>query len=405
MSTLLPIVRVHLCVLASIALLGYTTLTTSPRDKLTRAALFPLILAPTLYTAVHARDAGPVQLWNVYLGMMFGSHYAFSALHILFLSGETYTPPPPSQRTWKSNLTFTLDIALNKRRINRPDRTANIPPHPLPPSKPRFLLTRTLRFLALYLTLDLLTIHPLPNPTITCAPGQERILHRLFYTTTLPLPSLLELVGIVLGYGLGGVIGLSACYDLAAIVLVAVGISEPADWPPLFADPREAYSVRRFWGVFWHQSLRIVLVSAAEAVVHSVLRVPRADTKAGRGRFTRQLARYTKLLVALLLSGAMHLVSDRAHGVNVQESGSIKFFFLQGVGMAVEDCVQGAYRYLWGTKRGEKKENEKPAVWIRALGLVWVGAFMVVTAPTWGFPVLRKGETDVVPVKVVERFI
>jgi hypothetical protein len=30
---------------------------------------------------------------------------------------------------------------------------------------------------------------------------------------------------------------------------VACGLSDPEEWPPLFAGPREAWSIRNFWGL------------------------------------------------------------------------------------------------------------------------------------------------------------
>lgn len=43
-------------------------------------------------------------------------------------------------------------------------------------------------------------------------------------------------------------------HSLLAIVFVAIlRFDYPEDWPPLFGSPMEAYSVRGFWGRFWHK--------------------------------------------------------------------------------------------------------------------------------------------------------
>lgn len=47
---------------------------------------------------------------------------------------------------------------------------------------------------------------------------------------------------------------LTAAHDLFALLHVAVlGLDSPSEWPPLFGYLTEAYSLRRFWVVFWHR--------------------------------------------------------------------------------------------------------------------------------------------------------
>ncbi|KAL9480994.1 hypothetical protein ACSS6W_005780 [Trichoderma asperelloides] len=47
---------------------------------------------------------------------------------------------------------------------------------------------------------------------------------------------------------------LSGAHDLLATVFVSLlGWDQPQEWPPLFGNPVDAYSLRRFWGIFWHQ--------------------------------------------------------------------------------------------------------------------------------------------------------
>lgn len=42
--------------------------------------------------------------------------------------------------------------------------------------------------------------------------------------------------------------------NIMAVPFVAViPMNHPDDWPPLYGSPRHAYSLRRFWGVFWHK--------------------------------------------------------------------------------------------------------------------------------------------------------
>lgn len=402
------VVTPHLSIVASISLLGWAVISIPPNDTLKRAGVFPLILAPIITTILHAGNAGPIQLWNIYAAMMFGTHLAFSAFHTLFIARIAYTPPPNDPYPLWTKTRFALDLAINKRRIGHADQVRDVPPfsskNPTSvPSKRSFLACRSTRFILLYILLDLLTLQDLENAETKCAPGQDAILPRLL-NNWISGPEFAELIGVTFAYGICGVIGLTACHDLVSVVSVGSGSSVVVDWPPLFGDPRDAYTLRRFWGVFWHQQFRIVLTSVSGFVVHDVLRFPREKSEAGTGMRMEGLAgRYLKLFLALMLSGAMHLNSDRVQGVDVRESGAVKFFFWQGVGIAIEDIVQAGYRCVTGGKRDVKGRGraEKPSVWMRTLGFVWVAAYMVLVAPTWMFPVLRKGEATVVPVSLV----
>ncbi|TFB01192.1 hypothetical protein CCMA1212_007034 [Trichoderma ghanense] len=46
---------------------------------------------------------------------------------------------------------------------------------------------------------------------------------------------------------------LSGAHDILAIMFVSLlGWDGPEEWPPLFGSAIEAYSLRSFWGNFWH---------------------------------------------------------------------------------------------------------------------------------------------------------
>jgi hypothetical protein len=43
-------------------------------------------------------------------------------------------------------------------------------------------------------------------------------------------------------------IGLSAAYEIAALVGVALGLTDPEEWPDAFGSAKDAYTVRKCWG-------------------------------------------------------------------------------------------------------------------------------------------------------------
>ena len=59
-------------------------------------------------------------------------------------------------------------------------------------------------------------------------------------------------------------------YVLFAIIWVGIGWSKPEDWPPYFHYISEVTTVRRFWGKYWHQTLRRPLSAFARGLVDSL---------------------------------------------------------------------------------------------------------------------------------------
>ncbi|KAH7626157.1 hypothetical protein B0T09DRAFT_231086, partial [Sordaria sp. MPI-SDFR-AT-0083] len=63
---------------------------------------------------------------------------------------------------------------------------------------------------------------------------------------------------------------LTAAHNLLAAVFVSVlQWDRPDEWPALFGNISDAYSLRRFWGLFWHR----LHVTVFEAYLSMVLRV------------------------------------------------------------------------------------------------------------------------------------
>ncbi|KAK1042997.1 hypothetical protein LTR74_018470, partial [Friedmanniomyces endolithicus] len=102
---------------------------------------------------------------------------------------------------------------------------------------------------------------------------------------------------------------------------------------PLYGSIEQAYTLRRFWGTFWHQNLRSGLEGTSNFIVHRMLRLPR------RGL----LQRYAKVFWSFALSGMFHVANDLALGIPFRETGAIPFFLLQGCGFVLEDSVQAVW--------------------------------------------------------------
>jgi hypothetical protein len=114
------------------------------------------------------------------------------------------------------------------------------------PNKKDFVKRRFLQVLLTYLTLDaVFTSLPPPNPSIDIPEHKQLFFSRLHDVTfeeiiARPITVLLPALSI---YGIFNI-----PYNIASIFSVLFCGGEPGDWPPLFGNFREAYTLRRFWG-------------------------------------------------------------------------------------------------------------------------------------------------------------
>ena len=115
-------------------------------------------------------------------------------------------------------------------------------------------------------------------------------------------------------------------------------------------------------------------------VTNSVLHIPRRTL----------LSKYIYLFLTFLLSGLEHAMSDLAQGLKWKQSGSIRFFCTQAVGIFVEDGVQALYCLR---VRNVTKISLPRSIAV-IVGYVWVFTFMVWSTPVWIYPSLymNKGE-------------
>ncbi|KAI9706837.1 MAG: hypothetical protein M1812_008212 [Candelaria pacifica] len=164
-------------------------------------------------------------------------------------------------------------------------------------------------------------------------------------------------------------------YSLAAVANVSFKPQDLPLWRPLFGPFSEMYSVRQFWGVTWHQTLRRQLSAFANLFTYSILHLPRGIL----------IARYTHIFFAFFGSGMMHLIADIGGKVRVRDSGCLSFFCAQALGIVLEDGVQEMYRRLRGSSTPGPLEKGA----MRVLGYAWVVVFLSWSAPAWIYPWLQ----------------
>lgn len=114
------------------------------------------------------------------------------------------------------------------------------------------------------------------------------------------------------------------------------------------------------------------------------------------------MSRYTHLFMTFFLSGFIHAMTDVAEGFTWQQSGSLRFFCTQAVGIIIEDGVQTFYH--WAVPDRKNALIHQP--FAKILGYIWVVIFMVWSTPAWIYPSLyaNRGEDKdlIVPFSLVK---
>ncbi|KAF3395269.1 Acetyltransferase pyr8 [Talaromyces pinophilus] len=295
---------------------------------------------------------------------------------------------------------FSQSIAW--RHVNTPYQSKNCPPYSYTnptyiPSRPWFVVRSLFLGAICYLVIDVLNSQPPPeNPSELFSPSRVHFFTRLLSPTAEPitvdelgLRAMVTFVGYTSSYCL-----LNAVAHFQGAFFVAIGVNGVRDWRPLFGSVREIYSLRQFWGKFWHQNLRRMISEPVEFVAHKVLRLSSKGI----------LQRYIKIVLSFYLSGVTHAIADIASNLSWAEQLTVEFFVLQAVGIIIEDTVQAGWRFLNGQTRTGRQNP--PRLWIRFVGGLWVALFLIWSTPRWVYPGASKAGPEtrsIVPYSFVLR--
>ncbi|KAI6758339.1 hypothetical protein HG530_010579 [Fusarium avenaceum] len=93
---------------------------------------------------------------------------------------------------------------------------------------------------------------------------------------------------------------LSSYHDILSIIAIGLRIDTPEEWPPLFGQIGQAYSVRRYWSHFWHLLVYRSFSAHAEYMI----------IKATGTRKRTEMTRYVNNACVFVLSGLMHALVE-----------------------------------------------------------------------------------------------
>ncbi|OIW22547.1 hypothetical protein CONLIGDRAFT_214849 [Coniochaeta ligniaria NRRL 30616] len=292
---------------------------------------------------------------------------------------ETRLPTSPTSSFW-ARLVFGFDAATSRRHLNTPYEVKNCrhfsaKDKSYVPSRSKFILGALGSFVACYLFIDINDANAQSDQDSSLfAPDKIPFFSRLADVAPdeLAVRFIIPLVIWATSYSM-----IQMTYDLMSIVAVGLHITNVNSWRPVFGSIWDAYTVRKFWGNFWHQQLRDLLNDPATIITHRILHLP-ANGLAQR---------YTKIVIAFFISGVAHMFVDLATGLTYLESGSVRFFTTQALGIMIEDAVQG----IWKRSFGGNTADSPTAKWKRVVGFIWLWSFMAWSVPSWMYaPILSR---------------
>lgn len=197
---------------------------------------------------------------------------------------------------------------------------------------------------------------PASSSSIPAITYQETILHAVF----------------AIHWIWGSYIGIDGAHAILSLLFVIVlRLDTPEEWPPLFGSPLEAYSIRRFWGRFWHRIAYRPHTSCGRWLSRNVLQLRPGSVG-------------EKLFVAFAVftfSGIAHSLVSWQRGDQCGRLTDIWFFYRNFAAGAVETVVMKLIR---GSKTLDGLLRR--SVVGKILGYAWVFGFFFWSVPKWEFP-------------------
>ncbi|KAL4812493.1 membrane bound O-acyl transferase family-domain-containing protein [Aspergillus spinulosporus] len=295
-----------------------------------------------------------------------------------------------------SCLRSAVELMASPRKLNTPREAKNTPPFPqyytkrspTTVTRGRFLIREIAIAAWQYLALDVLTLQAAKS---ALEKKEKEMLHSSQTPESPGVEAWIEpVIAALVGWFVVSRILISFYYRSLSILSVALGLSSPESFPPLFNKMTDAYTLRNFWGKFWHQILRVNFTAVSNFVTCKVLSLPKPSI----------LERYTNVFLVFFLSGVLHVTIDVVMNVPIRDSGAMTFFLSFTVGYMIEDGVQA----VWNQFEGSQKAREEPQLWKKAIGYIWVVAFLAITSAGYFKPTQTRPESQMafVPWSVAE---
>lgn len=164
---------------------------------------------------------------------------------------------------------------------------------------------------------------------------------------------------------------LSGAHDLSATFFVSLlGWDQPQEWPPLFGRLVDAYSLRRFWGYFWHQ----LHTNLYERFIPFSLQSTRTPRKKRLGLVCKAFRAFWMFFLSAICHAFVNWVMLK----NANIIPEMRFFLVNYAVCLVETVGKGT---SWA--------KLEPGWWTtRIIGYAWVLFIFICLVPGWRYPLI-----------------
>ncbi|KAJ5295798.1 hypothetical protein N7508_010619 [Penicillium antarcticum] len=322
----------------------------------------------------------PTPLHQNFVGFLFIS--ILSATNFLLVNpkdSSDFVNADGTKKGFFARLYEAIRVMMLTRAINTPRQVKNVPGPPAyyakrdPKITPRgrFLVRETSIAVWQYLTLSMFGKLAAQEALSKPVPVSFEV------DWFVPMDQWIErIISNLIGWFVAGRILIDLNARICAILSVALGTDSPADAPPTFGTMAVSYSLRNYWGKFWHQLLRQPFTSLSNFIARDVLCLPRSSL----------IERYTNVFIVFFFSGLLHFVLDVVGCIPAQESGAMFYFLSFVLGFMIEDGVKA----MWKSMYPQAKESDgPPPIWQRAVGFVWTMGWIGVMSTRYFVPMQR----------------
>ncbi|KDN60935.1 hypothetical protein CSUB01_07304 [Colletotrichum sublineola] len=164
-------------------------------------------------------------------------------------------------------------------------------------------------------------------------------------------------------------------HSIIALFFVALHIDEPEEWPPVFGDIRQAWSLRRLWSKFWDRLIYRAVNGLGEMFMTAV----------GFGqRPFRGMKRWVLNGLVFAISGIFHAGTDYIAGLECSWMWEFWWWNMNFVGIVGETAllyfIRAYFPHFYDKMSGKAG---------KAIGFLWVFAWLFWSAPKSHFMAMQ----------------
>ncbi|TEY84149.1 hypothetical protein BOTCAL_0020g00240 [Botryotinia calthae] len=290
--------------------------------------------------------------------------------------------PHLSAVTSKQRLKWAMDAYLNPRQIGTTSQPRNLPLFPIKKlahlTNPNvFVISRLLMAWFHYLlwrTVNHLQEHYQAHLQVgDYGSEKEQFFRRICHVTIREIGIRISLPVLWI---LPEILSISAHhYFISAVAVFIGGAKAIPGWNyPVYGSLTEAYTIRRYWSIVWHQFLRRDLIAWASIISSKIFRIPQ------NSKFNA----FTLLYLVFFVSACMHAmiyIPAKMEYPNCGVSHIFQWYSLCACAIIAEDFGQ-----KWGKKVLRRYGLRRDSRWHCWVGYLWVWSFFAWSLPKVVFP-------------------